>query len=126
MTGVDGFSQSNDGVNALLAAEVLSQLGVAGKDVFEFHAGAGNFTVALARVARRVTALESDADAVAALRENLAARGLTNVTVRHESDEAVRGPVKADAVLLDPPRTGARGGRDAGAAPGARGGVRVV
>lgn len=108
VTGIDGFSQSNDGVNALLAAEVLSQLGVAGKDLFEFHAGAGNFTVAAARVARRVTALESDVDAVAALRENLATRGLTNVTVRHESDEAVRGPVKADAVLLDPPRVGAR------------------
>lgn len=108
VTAVDGFSQSNEGVNALLAAEVLSQLGVAGRDLFEFHAGAGNFTVAAARVARRVTALESDVAAVAALRENLAARGLTNVTVRHEPDEAVRGPVKADAVLLDPPRTGAR------------------
>lgn len=108
VTGIDGFSQSNDGVNALLAAEVISLLGAGGKDVFEFHAGAGNFTVALARVARRVTALESDGDAVAALRENLATRGLTNVTVRHESDEAVRGPVKADLALLDPPRTGAR------------------
>ncbi|MFO0628274.1 MAG: RsmD family RNA methyltransferase [Polyangiales bacterium] len=108
VTAMDGFTQSNDAVNALLGDEVLALLGAAGRDVFEFHAGAGNFTVALARTARKVTALESDAEAVAALRENLTARGLTNVTVRHESDEAVRGPVKADAVLLDPPRTGAR------------------
>lgn len=105
---VDGFSQSNEAVNGLLAAELLSQAEVSGLRVFEFHAGAGNFTVALARSARRVTALESDAGAVGALRENLSSRGLTNVSVRHELDSALKGPIKADVVVLDPPRGGAK------------------
>jgi len=106
--GIDGFTQANAAVNALLAAHVVERAACAGRDVFEFHAGAGNLTVALARAARRVTALESDADAVAALRENLAARGLANVTVRHARDEAVTAAVRADVAVLDPPRTGAR------------------
>ena len=108
VAGVDGFAQANGAVNRLLASHVVARADCAGRDVFEFHAGAGNLTVALARAARRVTALESDADAVTSLRENLAARGLSNVTARQQSDEAVTGPLRADVVVLDPPRTGAR------------------
>jgi 23S rRNA (uracil1939-C5)-methyltransferase len=108
VAGVDGFTQANAAVNAKLVATVAAAARCDAKDIFEFHAGAGNLTVALAGVARRVTALESDADAVASLRENLAARGITNVTVRHDADEVVRGPVRAEVVVLDPPRTGAR------------------
>lgn len=108
VAGVDGFTQANAAVNALLAAHVVARSEATGRDVFEFHAGAGNLTVALARSARRVTALESDAAAVAALRENVSARGLANVTVRHAPDESVSAALKADVVVLDPPRTGAR------------------
>lgn len=106
--GVGGFAQSNAEVNARLVAHAVEEARAEGRDVFEFHAGAGNLTVALARVARRVTALESDVEAASALRENLAARGLANVTVRAESDEAVRGAIRAEVVVLDPPRVGAR------------------
>lgn len=108
--GVDGFAQAHAALNPALAAAAAARCGAEGRSVLELHAGAGNFTVLLARVARRVVAVETHPGSVAALRDNLEARGLTaKVTVRAESaEDAVRRGVKADVVLLDPPRSGAR------------------
>lgn len=108
--GVDGFAQAHASLNAALAATAVARCGAEGKSVLELHAGAGNFTVLLARAARRVVVVETHPGSVAALRDNLASRGLdAKVTVRAESaEDAVRRGVKADVVLLDPPRTGAR------------------
>lgn len=108
VTGIDGFAQSNEAVSVRVAEEIVAQAEAAGREVFEFHAGAGNFTVALAKNAKRVTALESDLDAVIALRENLGRRAIENVVVRHGADDEVKGPIKAEVVVLDPPRVGAR------------------
>ena len=80
----------------------------ADRSLVELYAGAGNLTVRLARSARTVTAVESDRDAVEALRANLAARGLANVKVHEEAVEARVKPWKADVVVLDPPRSGAK------------------
>jgi 23S rRNA (uracil1939-C5)-methyltransferase len=105
--GVDGFAQANASLNASLAETVVRLAPTAGRRVLELHAGAGNFTVMLARQALSVTAVESDRDAASAMRENLAARALTNVSVRAEPAERCVD-AKADVVVLDPPRTGAR------------------
>jgi 23S rRNA (uracil1939-C5)-methyltransferase len=58
--------------------------------------------------ARELTAVEQDAGACAALRANLAARGLT---ARVVEGDALAYPIPAgvDVALLDPPRTGAPG-----------------
>jgi 23S rRNA (uracil1939-C5)-methyltransferase len=121
-TGVDGlplvgplggFSQAHAGINEALVREVCSLAAPAGADVLELYAGHGNFTVGLAADARSVVAVEQVAEAVAALRENLALRGMTHV--RAVCDDAARhvtrggrGAGRAEVVVLDPPRTGAR------------------
>lgn len=105
--GVDGFAQANAALNAALAEAVVRHAAADGRRVLELYAGAGNFTVLLARRAASVTAVESDAGAASAMRLNLAARAITNVSVRHEAAEAC-AEAKADIVVLDPPRTGAR------------------
>jgi 23S rRNA (uracil1939-C5)-methyltransferase len=106
--GIGGFGQAHGSLNVALAAHVEAEAGAAGKAVVELYAGAGNLTVRLARGARTVTAVESDRDAVAALRHNVASRGLTNVKVHEEAVEARTRPWKADVVVLDPPRAGAK------------------
>jgi 23S rRNA (uracil1939-C5)-methyltransferase len=103
----DGFAQANAGFNPALAGEVLARARATGRKVLELYAGAGNFTVALAPAAAAVVAVESDRGATRALRENLRARGIDNVTVRDEPAERC-ADVRADVVVLDPPRTGAR------------------
>jgi 23S rRNA (uracil1939-C5)-methyltransferase len=103
---VHAFAQANAAANALLVARVAELAEPDGARVLELFAGHGNLTVALA-TARALTALELDRDAVAALRENLSARGHTHVQVV-EAD-ASRLPRDAfDVVVLDPPREGAR------------------
>lgn len=105
--GVDGFAQANASLNASLAEAVVRHCPAENRRVLELYAGAGNFTVLLAKKAAAVTAVEGDLDAAAAMRENLAARSITNVSVRAESAERC-ADAKADVVVLDPPRTGAR------------------
>jgi len=106
--GIGGFGQANGSLNPTLAAYVDGEAQAAGRSVVELYAGAGNLTVCLAKGAAKVTAVESDRDAAEALRVNLAARGIGNVSVHEEAVEARTRPWKADVVVLDPPRTGAR------------------
>jgi len=108
--GVDGFAQAHATLNPALAAAVVEACAPVGRSVLELHAGAGNFTVLLAAKARKLSAVETHPGSVEALRSNLAARGLSDkVTVRQESaEEAVGRGVRAEVVLLDPPRSGAR------------------
>jgi len=76
--------------------------------VVELFAGAGNFTVVLAARADKVVAVEADAAACEAARENLAHRGLRAKVTTKDAD-TFPIPRGLDLVLLDPPRTGARG-----------------
>jgi 23S rRNA (uracil1939-C5)-methyltransferase len=111
-----GFSQASEQTNVHLGARLLAlvhqALGPSLGDVIELFAGAGNFTVLLARHARRLEAVESSEAACDALRQNLAARGLVaRVAAGLAEDHGIaRGH---DLVVLDPPRTGARRVMDA-------------
>ncbi len=70
------------------------------------YAGAGNFTVVLARNNERLTAVELDSASCEASRRNLKRRDLT-ATVR-AADAASQDIAKnVDVVVLDPPRSGA-------------------
>ena len=106
--GIGGFGQAHGSLNVALAAYVDGEAQAAGRSLVELYAGAGNLTVLLARSAQTITAVESDRDAVEALRHNLTARGLANVKIHAEAVEAREKPWKADVVVLDPPRAGAR------------------
>jgi 23S rRNA (uracil1939-C5)-methyltransferase len=105
---VDGFAQANESLNLGLARYLATQARCEDKNVLELFAGAGNFTVLLARMARAVAAVESDREAVASMLSNLAARELENVTVLREDAAEVAASRRADVVVLDPPRTGAK------------------
>ncbi len=105
--GVQGFAQANESLNAALAAHVVREAQADGRVVLELFAGAGNFTVLLARAAAKLFAVESDREAVSAMQANLAARGITNVRASI-GDAGAATDRKADVVVLDPPRTGAR------------------
>jgi 23S rRNA (uracil1939-C5)-methyltransferase len=112
----DVFQQANRGANALLVEAALGLLRPDGEDVLELHCGAGNFTAPLAARARAVAAVEGQGPALDLAREDLAAAG----NVRFFAGDALklahalareRGPGAwaFGAVLLDPPREGAKG-----------------
>ena len=88
----EGFAQANEMLNLALVEHVVAMAKCDGRSVLELYAGAGNFTVILARAAARVVAVESDGGAVRALAENLRAREIANVTRLHDdSDGRCRG-----------------------------------
>lgn len=117
VTGVDGlpivlapegFAQANERLNEQLVNAVVERARCDGKRVLELFAGAGNFTVALARKAKKVSAVELDGRAVRALRDNLTARKIENVAARESAaEEAMSGYKNHDVIVLDPPRQGA-------------------
>lgn len=104
------FAQSNAGLFEPLASAVVSAAGQ-GALACDFFAGAGFFTLGLARRFEQVLALESNRAAARDLEHNLAAAGLTNVRVSAERiehalhDGSLDGE-RPDAIVLDPPRTG--------------------
>jgi 23S rRNA (uracil1939-C5)-methyltransferase len=112
----DVFQQANRGANALLVDAALALLRPEGEDVLELHCGAGNFTAPLAARARTVAAVEGQGPALDLAREDLAsarnvrffagdALALAHAFARERGTAARR----FGAVLLDPPREGARG-----------------
>jgi 23S rRNA (uracil1939-C5)-methyltransferase len=108
-----GFAQASEAANAALAAHVAQVVAgfVAEKRAekpVELYAGAGNLTVLLARTLRDLVAVESSRESCEAARHNLKARSLSARIVEADADGYVFGPTTR-LVVLDPPRTGARG-----------------
>lgn len=103
-----GFAQAQPEMSRLLVSRALAMFEPASEDVLELFSGSGNFTVALARLARSVVAVEADALATEAARANLHARKLEAKIVTADAD-AFDIPPKFRHVLLDPPRAGASG-----------------
>ena len=104
----DTFAQANRAAVPLLQAEVMRALGDA-RQVLELFCGSGTLTLSLLP-GRAVTAVESAGPALALLRRSADEAGLTVKLVKGDAAEVARGfhgPL--DAVLLDPPRTGALG-----------------
>ncbi len=104
------FFQGNARVRGALLAAVLEAAG-GGARALELCAGAGFFTLGLAARFAEVTAVESSPPAVRDLRRNLEANGVANVRVECAPLErflAGSGPREyaADAIVVDPPRTG--------------------
>lgn len=105
-----GFAQASEMGDRVLVELVVQRAQSSGLRVAELFSGSGNFTVALARVAAHVTAIELSKAASEITRENLRARGLEkNAKVVNADADAWPIPSGIDVVVLDPPRTGARG-----------------
>ncbi len=118
----DVFQQANRGANALLVSVALDLLRPEGEDVLELFCGAGNFTSPLARRARSVGAVETQGPALGLARRDTERAGIGPHTsnIRFFAGDALAlarafaresGPKarRFGAVLMDPPREGARG-----------------
>ena len=92
-----------------LFGTVVSEIGsLAGKNVLDLYAGSGAVGLeALSRGARDVLMVESDAQAVAVIRANIAAVGIEGARVTRDRVERVLasrgGPDRYDLVFADPP-----------------------
>ena len=106
-----GFIQATQQSENILAKLVLDAVG-AKKNILDLFAGSGTFTLRLAAHAR-VHGVEGDAAAIGALEK--AARSTANLKpVTTEKRDLFRRPLMAkelnkfDAIVLDPPRVGAK------------------
>lgn len=103
------FSQVNEEGNECLRTIVLGSINE--DAVIEFYAGSGNFTLPLARAGKVVNAIEVHPALVALGEARAAAEGVSDrITFHQKSAEQYlkQGtPVRA-AIVLDPPRSGAK------------------
>ena len=108
------FMQINAEVNRKLVSMAVDNLALhGGERVLELFSGLGNFSLALARRTREVVAVEGNPVLVRRARENAEANGLDNVRplaadLSAPTENAAWAQGGFDAVLLDPPRSGAR------------------
>jgi 23S rRNA (uracil1939-C5)-methyltransferase len=103
-----GFAQASEVGSAMLARHVAELVRPWKVDkAVELYAGAGNFSVLLAREVRDLVLVESSRDACDAARVNLAARGL-KARVVHSDVADYAWSAETRLAVLDPPRTGAQ------------------
>lgn len=101
------FFQVNTGAAATLRATALRLLAADGTmRVADLYAGAGTFTLPLARQAGEVVAVEASRWALADLRSNLEAAGVFADVVPGDAAYALPDLGHFDAALIDPPRAG--------------------
>jgi tRNA/tmRNA/rRNA uracil-C5-methylase (TrmA/RlmC/RlmD family) len=103
----DTFFQANRFLLAPFINEVVEQAAPDSKNILELYAGAGFFSIPLARLARELIAIESNRTAVRQARENAAANKTHLRVVEGEADVAMQSSeLKPDVIVLDPPRAG--------------------
>ncbi len=118
----DLFAQVNRQTNALLVGELLRVLGKPSR-VLELFAGAGNLTFAMAARGAAVTAIEIAGDSLELARRSAREAKVAGVRfIAGDSLKVARGlaqeGARFDALVLDPPRTGAKGIAEVAAALG--------
>jgi 23S rRNA (uracil1939-C5)-methyltransferase len=103
----DTFAQANRSMLPLLQREVLQALGD-GRRILELFCGSGTLTLPLLGAGREVTGVETAGTSLALLRRSADEAGLDVKLVAGDAGAAARSfSAAVDAVLLDPPRTGA-------------------
>jgi 23S rRNA (uracil1939-C5)-methyltransferase len=105
----DAFWQGNRSLIETLVSRAVENEG--GEIAIDLYAGAGLFSLSLARRFAAVHAVESDPACAALLSHNARANGIENLHPFASSVEAWlasgAAPTRPDLVLLDPPRAGA-------------------
>jgi 23S rRNA (uracil1939-C5)-methyltransferase len=104
------FSQAQAAQNSALVEHVVAMARASERRVLELHAGVGNFTRALARVAKRVWTIDDDREAVANLQRTVEQWGLAVNVKRGQAERALAklaaGERPYDVIVCDPPRAG--------------------
>jgi len=107
-----GFIQANVGMNQLLVSYV-AECAQRSKSILDLYSGSGNFGIPLSFCAHEVLAVEQDAELVRSGADLVRLNGCTNIRFLNEkSSRAVKWlnsqGASFDAVILDPPREGAK------------------
>jgi 23S rRNA (uracil1939-C5)-methyltransferase len=109
------FIQVNAEVNEKMVAQALDLMKIKSDEtVLDLFCGIGNFTLPIAKLAKRVIGIEGQESMVLRGRENAKRLGIENVEFMAADLEKLGLPRlrqicgQLDAVLLDPPRDGAR------------------
>lgn len=100
------FFQAHWDLNRQVVGHVAELLPLEGKVVLDLYAGAGNFSLPIARRAAEVTAVEEHSRAVEDGVRNAKANGIKNCKFVQSSAEKFKIQKKYDVVILDPPRPG--------------------
>ncbi len=108
--GPGGFAQINSSQNRRMISEMVDLLALSGQEqVLDLFCGMGNFSLPLARRARRVVGVEDHEASIEYARHNASMNKIANVEF-HAEDAALTmkrlGAEGFDLVVLDPPRTG--------------------
>ena len=111
----DTFTQINAEANRLMLAELMKASAFAKPDrVLELYSGAGNFTLPMAKQAGEITAVEGYRNAVASGKLNSQRNGIDNIhwicaPVPRALAQLKQQRQKFSKIVLDPPRSGAKG-----------------
>jgi len=109
------FIQVNPELNQLMVQQAVEWLAPSGSEtVLDLYCGVGNFSLPIARQARRLVGVEVSAAMVAKAQNNALRNGIDNadfIAADLDDEQAISAlqQLAVDAVLLDPPRTGAAG-----------------
>jgi len=109
------FTQVNREGNRRLVGELLQWGAFDNRDpVLELYSGAGNFTLPIARIAGEIVAVEGDSRAVGNGRANSKSNGLTNIRWIHAHVPRAMKQLREKGerfskIVLNPPRSGAKG-----------------
>ena len=107
------FTQINAGINRKIISQALSLLELSHDDtVLDLFCGLGNFTLAAARLAKKVVGVEGSQEMVIRGSENASLNGLSNIEfhaadVFHRISEKDWAAEEYSNIILDPPRSGA-------------------
>jgi 23S rRNA (uracil1939-C5)-methyltransferase len=111
----DVFTQVNPAGNRQILAELIKASEFQSSDrVLELYCGAGNFTLPIAKLVANVVAVEGYRPALANAKLNAQKYGLENIRWSGESVPVTLGGLKKrhenfTKIVLDPPRSGAKG-----------------
>jgi 23S rRNA (uracil1939-C5)-methyltransferase len=111
----DVFTQINAEGNRKLLSELLAAGGFDKKDqVLELYAGAGNFTLSIAKQAREVVAVESYRQSIDSGKRSAQFNGIANIRwvcayVPAAVERFFKQRERFSKIVLDPPRSGAKG-----------------
>ncbi|MGD0992742.1 MAG: methyltransferase domain-containing protein [Gemmatimonadales bacterium] len=100
------FEQVNAEVAGALRAAVLDAVPPEAHEVLDLYAGTGEVALALARRGCEVTSVEAEDAAVRLAEERARVEGLSVRAVAARVEDRLAGLLPADAVVVNPPRTG--------------------